>query len=92
MESKSEEKNPDIELTQSDISKTRQAPFGEDNEFMVNKDTDSILKNTNESNRKWRLEGVNIVVLSVIVLSTAITIALIFSIIFGQPQVMPTLN
>ncbi|CAH8572981.1 unnamed protein product [Schistosoma intercalatum] len=89
MESKSEEKNPDIELTQSDISKTRQAPFGEHNEFMVNKDTDSILKNTNESNKKWRLEGVNIVVLSVIVLSTAITIALIFSIIFGQPQVVP---
>ncbi|CAI2731034.1 unnamed protein product [Schistosoma spindalis] len=89
MESKSEEKNSDIELTQSDISKTRQAPFGEDNEYIVNKDTDSILKNTNESNKKWRLEGVNIVVLSVIVLSTAITIALIFSIIFGQPQVVP---
>uniref|UniRef100_A0A3Q0KIW6 Gamma-glutamyltransferase-like protein 3 (T03 family) n=1 Tax=Schistosoma mansoni TaxID=6183 RepID=A0A3Q0KIW6_SCHMA len=90
MESKSENKHNDIELTQSDISKTHQTPFGEDNEYIVNKDTDSILKNSiNESNKKWRFEGVNIVVLSVVVLSTAITIALIFSIIFGKPQVVP---
>ncbi|CAH8527974.1 unnamed protein product [Schistosoma turkestanicum] len=91
MESKSDEKkNQDIELTPSDIAKTYRTTVPEDNEYIVNKDTDSILKDsTNESKRKWRLEGVNIVVLSVIILSTAITIALIFSIIFGQPQVAP---
>ncbi|KAH8872748.1 Glutathione hydrolase 7 [Schistosoma japonicum] len=90
MESKSKEKNQDIELTQSNISETHQVPFSEDNEYVVNKDTESILKDsTSGSNKKWKLEGVNIVVLSVIILSTAITIALILSIIFGQPQIIP---
>ncbi|KAK4470053.1 hypothetical protein MN116_006519 [Schistosoma mekongi] len=90
MESKSKEKNQDIELTQSDISKTHQVPFREDNEYIVSKDTESILKDsTSESNKKWKLEGVNIVVLSVIILSTSVTIALILTIIFGEPQIIP---
>nr|CAH8854328.1 unnamed protein product [Trichobilharzia regenti] len=89
MESKYAEKPQDIELTESEVTKTR-PPYGDDNEYIVNKDTETILKDSSrKSSRKWRLEGVNIVVVSVIILSAAITIALILSIIFGEPQVAP---
>ncbi|TGZ33371.1 hypothetical protein CRM22_011420, partial [Opisthorchis felineus] len=38
---------------------------------------------------KWKLEGMTLVVLSVIVASVALTLALIISILVGEPQVMP---
>ncbi|TPP65739.1 Gamma-glutamyltransferase protein 3 (T03 family) [Fasciola gigantica] len=38
---------------------------------------------------KWKLEGMTLVVLSVIVLSAALTLALLISIIVGDPQVKP---
>ncbi|CAH8590995.1 unnamed protein product [Heterobilharzia americana] len=89
MESRYSAKAQDIELTQSDVIKTHMAS-GEDNEYIVNEDTDSILKDsTNKSHQKWSLEGLNIVIVTVISFSTAITIALILNIIFGNPQVTP---
>lgn len=57
----------------------------DENDYVVNKDTEHILKNKNIES-KWYLGGVNILVLSVIIFSVAVTFALVLNIIFGNPQ------
>lgn len=48
-----------------------------------------IINKTKEAPKiwKWKLEGMALVVLSVIVLSAALTLALLINIIVGDPQV-----
>ena len=59
----------------------------EDTDAVEYKDTEEILDNSESKKAKWYLEGMNMVALSVIVFSAAITVSLVLNIIFGNPQV-----